>query len=501
MSNPRHDELQAALARSTPSRRGFMKTSAAAAALFAGPFAVAAAPSSESPEKPAVAPKPAEPKSEKPNPAAASTEDNNRLKLAVIGVGGQGRYDMRNYLSLKEHVVAICDVDDHQIAQAKKEGGDPVKNAKVYTDYRKLLDNAKSYDAVLIATPDHWHATLCTAFLKAGKHIYCEKPLTHSIAEARALRELVKANPKLVTQMGNHGSAEPTMRRSVELIRAGVLGQVHDVYAWLDGGGFPHAMERPKTEDPVPVGFNWDFWCGPSPYRPFKSGIYHPFAWRGWFDFGNGQLADFTCHIFNTAMRSLDLTYAQKIEVGGTNLGKECYGTTNTLKMHFPARQGAQPTRSLDPVTLHWMDGGPRPSDDILKDVIATYKTAPKGGCLIVGEKGSIFTNPWNAGAVIKLNDEPRFKGVQDHEATRDVPVTLPRKVTHMQEWVNACKGQGKAWSEFEFGGHLTEIGLAGVMALRTGHDIEWDGEAMVARNAPDAAGIIKTPVRRAWML
>jgi len=486
-----------------------MKTSAAAA-LFT-PFAMAAAPTPETPEKPTVTPKDDKPKPEKPkaaeqpkpaaNAAAASTEENNRLKLAVIGSGGQGRYDMRNYLSLKEHVVAICDVDDNQIAQAKKEGGDAVKDAKVYHDYRKLLEDAKSYDAVLIATPDHWHATLCTAFLKAGKHIYCEKPLTHSIAEARALRELVKSKPNLATQMGNHGSAEPTMRRSVELIRAGVLGQVHDVYAWLDGGGFPHAMERPKTEDPVPVGFNWDFWCGPSPYRPFKSGIYHPFAWRGWYDFGNGQLADFTCHIFNTAMRSLNLTYAQKIEVAGTDLGRECYGTTNQLKMHFPARQGTEPTRSLDPVTLHWMDGGPRPSDDILKDVIAVYKKPPNGGCLIVGEKGSIFSTPWNAGAVIKLNDEPKFKGVLDHEATKDVPVTLPRKVSHMQEWVNACKGKGKAWSDFEFGAHLTEIGLAGVMALRTGHDIEWDGEAMVAKNAPDAANIIKTPVRRAWML
>jgi predicted dehydrogenase len=473
-----------------------MKTSAAAA-LFAGPLAIAA--------EPAAKPEPAKPKAtEQPKPsnvAAASTEENSRLNLAVIGVGGQGRYDMRNYLSLKQNVVAICDVDEMQIAQAKKEGGDAVQNARIYTDYRKLLEDAKSYDAVLIATPDHWHAPLITAFIKAGKHIYCEKPLTHSIAEARGIRELVKANPNLVTQMGNHGSAEPTMRRSVELIRAGVLGQVHEVYTWLDGGGFPHALDRPTTEDAVPVGFNWDFWCGPSPYRPFKSAIYHPFAWRGWFDFGNGQLADFTCHIFNTTMRALDLTYASNIEVGGTDLGKECYGTTNTLKMHFPARQGTLPTRSLDPLTLYWMDGGPRPSDEILKDVIAVYKKPPGGGCLIIGEKGSIFSNPWNAGALIKLNDEPKFKGVLDHEATRNVPVTLPRKVTHMQEWVNACKGQGKAWSDFEFGAHLTEIGLTGVMALRVGRDIDWNGQDMTSPNAPEAQRFIKTQPRRAWMI
>jgi predicted dehydrogenase len=479
------------------SRRRFLQGSASAAAMLGAPLILSAAD--------ATAPEPAkdEAKTSSPaaNPAAASTTQNTRLNLAVIGVGGQGRYDMRNYISCKENVVAICDVDDKQIAAAKKEGGDAVKNAKIYTDYRRLLEDAKSYDAVLIATPDHWHAALCTAFIKAGKNIYCEKPLTHTIAEARALRDLVKKNPTLATQMGNHGSAEPTLRRSVELIRAGVLGQVHDVYTWLDGGGFPHGQERPKTEDPVPPGFNWDFWCGPSPYRPFKNGLYHPFAWRGWFDFGNGQLADFTCHIFNTAMRSLDLTYATKIEVAGTDLGKECYGKTNQLKMHFPARQGANPTRSLDPLTLHWQDGGPRPDDDILKDVIATYKKAPNGGCLIVGEKGSIFANPWNAGAVIKLNDEEKFHGVQDHEATREIPVTLPRKVSHMQEWINACKGQGKAFSDFDFGGHLTEIGLTGVMALRIGHDIEWNADQLQAKDAPQAMHLVKTENRRAWML
>jgi len=482
------------------SRRTFLQGSAAAAVALGARNALCADPATPT-DKNAPSTDTNPPAPTTANPAAAATTQNTRLNLAVVGVGGQGRYDMRNYLSCKENVVAICDVDENQIAQAKKEGGEPVKNAKTYTDYRKLLENAKAYDAVLIATPDHWHAPLVTAFLKAGKHIYCEKPLTHSIAEARAIRELTLANPHLATQMGNHGSAEPTLRRSVELIRAGVLGQVHEVYTWLDGGGFPHAQERPKTQDPIPPGFNWDFWCGPSPYRPFKSGLYHPFAWRGWFDFGNGQLADFTCHIFNTTMRALDLTYAKHMEVGGTEQGKESYGATNTLKMHFPARQGSNPGRSLDPLTLYWMDGGPRPSDEILKDVIVVYKQPPKGGCLIIGEKGSIFTNPWNAGALIKLEDDPKFHDVLTHEPTKNVPVTLPRKVSHMQEWINACKGKGLAWSDFEFGGHLTEIGLAGVMALRVGRDIDWNGEDMTSPNAPEAQRFIKTDPRRAWMV
>jgi predicted dehydrogenase len=496
---------------SQQSRRGFLQWSAAIAGAAAPLVALGDdAPTKtqdtkteqSAPKSDAAKPQPAsspEVKTETKATAAAATTQNTKLNIAIVGVGGQGRHNMLNLLTLKQNIVAVCDVDERGIAQAIKAGKEPLATAKTFTDYRKLLDQEKAYDAVLIATPDHWHAPLCKAFIKAGKHVYCEKPLTHSIAEVRELRELAKSNPKIVTQMGNQGSAESSVRRSVELIRAGVLGQVREVHAWLDGGGFPHANDRPRGGDSIPIGFNWDFWCGPSPYRPFKDKIYHPFAWRGWFDFGNGQLADFTCHIFNTAMRSLELTYPTKIEVSGTQLGKECYGTSNVLKMHFPARQGKEPIRSLDPLTLHWYDGGPRPDDEILKDVIEAYKKPPHG-CLIVGEKGVLFSNPWNVSAAIKLNGDPRLKDVLRHEATKDIPTTLPRGMTHWEEWVKACLGQAKTWSDFEFGGHLTEIGLTGVMALRIGHEIDWDGEQMIARNAPQAHQIIRPEYRKAWL-
>ncbi|HEY7115214.1 MAG TPA: Gfo/Idh/MocA family oxidoreductase [Tepidisphaeraceae bacterium] len=491
---------------SNTSRRTFIQRGSAAAAAMLGAPALLAAADSKDDEKQKAEPQKTDAKAETAKPqaatSAAATTQNDKLRVVLVGSGGQGRYDMRNLLSCNQSVVGLCDVDEGQVAKGYQEGGAAIAKAKSYNDYRKLLDDAvlKTFDAVLIGTPDHWHAPLCRAFIKAGKHVYCEKPLTHSIAEARELRELARANPKVATQMGNQGSAEASLRRSVELIRAGALGQVHEVHAWLDGGGFPHAMERPHGEDAVPVGFNWDFWCGPSPYRPFKRGIYHPFAWRGWFDFGNGQLADFTCHIFNTAMRSLELTYATRIEVAGTKLGMESYGSTNQLTMHFPARQGSNPARPLDAVTVHWYDGGPRPSDEILKDVIQIYKKPPTGGSLIIGEKGILYSNPWNVGALIKLNDDPKLKDVLQHEPTKEIPVTLPRKISHMQEWVNACKGQGDAWSDFDFGGHLTEIGLAGVMTLRLGHEVEWDGQHMKATNAPEADRIIRPEQRRGYL-
>src|SRR5438874_8978742 len=225
----------------TPSRRGFLKASAAVAGAAAGmgPLILRG--------------------------AANSTAANSKLNLAVVGCGGQGRGDMKGLLSNGVRLVALCDTDAGMIDQARADAGTQGPDAKAYADYRKLLDDAATFDAVLIATPDHWHAPLCRAFINAGKHIYCEKPLTHSVAEARELRELARANPKVVTQMGNQGSASSSARRCIELIKAGVLGQVREIYHW--GIGVTANEGIPKGEDPIPAGFDWDFWVGPSAMR------------------------------------------------------------------------------------------------------------------------------------------------------------------------------------------------------------------------------------------
>ena len=424
---------------------------------------------------------------------AGSTVANSKLNLALVGCGGQGRGVMRGLLSHGANLVALCDPDQEMIdkarADALKSGGEATKDAKAYEDYRRLLDNAASFDAVLVGTPDHWHAPLCKAFMKAGKHVYCEKPLTHSVAEARELRELSRTC-NVVTQMGNQGSASASLRRCTEIIRAGALGQIREVYQW--GIGVNANEGSAQGDDPVPPGFNWDLWVGPSALRPFKKDVYHPFRWRGWFDFGNGGLADFCCHAINLPMRALELGYPEKLVVNVQD-GKQIAGKA-ALEFHFPARG------SLPPVTLHWQGNGTPPAE-VLQPLVDVYQDKTPSGLMIVGEKGCIYTSHWNTGGLIRLQGEPRLKDVLHHDATKDIPETLPRTPDHGQEWIEACRGQGKTFSDFDTGGKLTEIGLAGVVSIRAGKSLDWDGEKMEAKNAPEVTRFVHPEYRTKWLI
>jgi predicted dehydrogenase len=423
---------------------------------------------------------------------AASTAGNNKVNLALVGCGGQGRGDLCGLLPCGANLVALCDPDAAQIEKARadalRSGGAATKNAKALDDYRKLLDNAASFDAVLIGTPDHWHAPLCRAFMKIGKHIYCEKPLTHSVAEARELRELARGG-KVVTQMGNQGSASASLRRCTEIIQAGTLGQIREIYHW--GIGVTANEGSAPGEDPVPSGFNWDLWVGPSAMRHFKKDVYHPFRWRGWFDFGNGGLADFCCHAINLPMRALDLGYPGRLVLNMKD-GKQT-ADKPALEFHFPARG------KLVPLTLYWQGNG-KPPAAVIQPLVDVYKDKVPGGMMIVGEKGCIYTSHWNTGGLIRLEGEPHLKDVLHHAATKDIPESLPRSKGHGQEWIDACRGEGQTFSDFDIGGKLTEIGLAGVVAIRTGKSLDWDGEKMQATNAPEAAKFVRTEYRTKWL-
>jgi len=457
------------MTRHRSSRRGFLKVSAAAlgTAALSRPLTL-------------------------PGAEAGSTAANSKLNLALVGCGGQGRGDMRGLLSCGANLVALCDPDramiDRARADALKAGGEATKGAKAYEDYRKLRDDASSFDAVLIGTPDHWHAPLCKAFMAIGKHVYCEKPLTHSVAEARELRELARKS-KVVTQMGNQGSASASMRRSMEVIQAGALGPIREMYEW--GIGVTAREGSAEGEDPIPQGFNWDLWVGPSTMRPFKKDVYHPFRWRGWFDFGNGGLADFCCHTINLPMRALKLGYPERIVVNMKD-GKQI-ADKPALEFHFAARG------SLAPVTLYWQGSG-RPPAEVLQPLVDVYKDKVPSGLMIVGEKGCLYSSHWNTGALIRLQGEARLKDVLHHDATKHIPETLPRVAGHGQEWINACRGEGQTFSDFDTGGKLTEIGLAGVVGIRAGKSLDWNGEQMEATNVPEAARFIRTPYRTKWL-
>jgi predicted dehydrogenase len=325
--------------------------------------------------------------------------------------------------------------------------------------------------------------------MQAGKHIYCEKPLTHSVAEARELRELARRS-KVVTQMGNQGSASSSLRRCVEIIQAGALGQIREIYEW--GIGCTAREGSAEGEDPVPTGFNWDLWVGPSALRPFKKDVYHPAAWRGWFDFGNGGLADFCCHSINLPMRALNLGHPERLVANMDGFRQQPLDKP-AVEFHFPARG------ELAPVRLYWQGSGMPPAA-VLAPVVDVHKEKD-GGVLIVGAKGCIYSSHWNTGALIRLEGEPRLTDVLHHPATQDIPQSLPRSKGHGQEWIEACRGEGRTFSDFDVGGKLTEIGLAGVLAIRTGMSLDWDGEKMEARNAPEAARLVRTEHRKKWLV
>lgn len=416
-----------------------------------------------------------------------------KLNVAAIGMGGQIQGHTGRLLQLGHNIVALCDVDPGQIAASRERHGEGLAKARAYGDYRKLLQTEDSLDAVVIATPDHWHAPICKAAMAAGKHVYCEKPLTHTIAEARELRELSRASA-VITQTGNQGSASGNLRRSMELISAGFFGAISEIHVWHPQHSWPSGVNRPEGSDPVPDGLDWDFWLGGAPVRPYKSDVYHPAKWRGWYDFGNGSLGDFCCHGFNLPVRALNLDYPSRIEVSGEGLGKESFAASCTVRYHFPQRGERRP------VQMVFYTGGDLPPDRVTADLRSSFGSLPGTGCLLIGEKGQLQSGLWNSDCYVKLWDDKKFVGAGNHPAAKEIPVTLPRVKGHLDEWVEACLGGPGVFADFDHGGHLTEIGLAGIVALKLQKDIAWDGERMQVPGLPEASRFIHQKGRDTYL-
>lgn len=427
---------------------------------------------------------------------------SERLRFACIGMGGQ----MRGYLlpelsKLDQQIVAICDVDQRQIDNALQLKN--LANAKPYRDYRDLLEKERDVDAVIIGTPDHWHVPICQAALEAGKHVYCEKPLAHSVAECRALEKLAAAHPKLATQTGNQGCSTEGFRRSFEVIQAGVLGDVTEVHVWHPAHGWPNGVDRPTNSDPIPAGLDWKFWLGAAPERPYCNGIYHPGQWRGWYDFGGGSIADFCCHGFQLAYRALELDAPTRIVATGDELGRESFAKRCTITYDFAAKG------KRGPVKMVFYSGDQnQPPEEVTRGPIGNT------GCLIVGSEGTLSAGLWNTDCNVRLKGAKEFSGA-GQPAIAGVAKTQPRIDTetlkwdpkraaagqrpkwsavnnsHMFEWVLACAGDAKTYSPFEIGARITEVGMLGVLALRMQKPIEWDAEKRQAKGLPEADAII----------
>jgi hypothetical protein len=441
----------------------------------------------------------------KPKPRQLSSTD--KLRIAAVGCGGKGGSDIS--CCSGEEFVAFCDADETKLS---RETRDKFPNAKFYFDWREMLDKeGENIDAVTVSTPDHMHAFVASAAIKMGKHVYCQKPLTRTVFEARHLRSLAKEYG-VMTQMGNQGSAEDGLRRAVEVVQAGVIGAVKQIHVWSNRPIWPQGIRKPAGEDPVPANFKWDLWLGPAPARPFKSGVYHPFAWRGWFDFGTGALGDMACHTANMPFRAAKLGYPRLVELlDHSDLNPDTYPKTAKIRFVFPPREGLPETE------FFWYDGNPadksqkplRPSDDVTTVVREMTEKLPDSGCLLIGEKGQLFS-PADYGDrfFVKLNDEKELVNSTQHEALKAIPVTLPRnehqgdgdKRQHL-EWIAACKGGPEPYSNFDVAAYLTEIILLGCVALRVGKKLEWDGPNMRATNAPEAAQYVQPEYRKGWQL
>jgi predicted dehydrogenase len=418
---------------------------------------------------------------------------NEKLNVGFIGLGAMGCGRLEEMRDCDAIVAAVCDADRLQAERAVKLLPENAAAPKVFADCRELI--ASDLDAVVIATPDHWHAPLATGGLKAGKHVFCEKPLTRTISEARDLRNLAKRFPQLATQMGNQGSASNNLRRAIEIIQAGAIGQVREVHVWVPASkSFVAGQGKPSGISPVPEGLNWDQWIGPAPLHAYKNGIYHPKAWRAWYDFGGGSIADWGCHGLNLPVRALKLGYPTAITPdvpGGYTFG---YPKEVRLQFEFAARQ------ELPPVTVWWYDGGRLPPESVLpKLVVAHHGEIPAGGVLILGDKGYTFGAPHPGAEYIQLDGEKKMSGLQNHAATKTIGESLPRSPGHLKEWIQACRNQGTTYSNFETGGALTETVLAGVVALRAQKPLIWDGEAMRATNDAKIEKFIRADYRAGW--
>jgi predicted dehydrogenase len=426
---------------------------------------------------------------------------SDKINIALVGAGGQGRTNVHALFSQPDaQVIAVCDPSEvsdlHRFYYNCTAGRKPVRSeiekhysqgrpnfhCAEYEDFRVMLDKEKAIDAVVCATPDHVHAVVTVTAMRMGKHVYCEKPLTHNVWEARQVAKVARETG-VATQMGNQGHSGEGIRATCEWIWDGVIGPIREVHAWSDAGRWVDHTGRPKETPPVPAGFNWDLWLGPREFRPY-SPEYAPYNWRGWWAFGGGALADMACHNLDPAVWALGLMAPVSIEASAVGVDAEVVSPGAIYRYKFG------PRGNMPPVKVTWYDGGLRPErpEELEED-------QPIGeggnGILFIGDKGAITCGGWGgAPKLIPLSRNKEYK--------RPKP-TLPRSNGHHRDWLDACKGGKAASSNFEYAARLTEIVLLGNVALRTGLKLYWDAQDMRATNASEAGPFIKESYRRGW--
>jgi len=432
---------------------------------------------------------------------------SDRLTVAAIGAGGKGHDDLKNFFSSgKVDVACLCDVDDRQAAASVKE----YPKAKYYKDFREMLDKEhKHFDAVSVSTPDNIHAVAAMAAMQLGKHVYCQKPMTHDIYEARMLTEAAKRY-KVVAQMGNQGSSGDGVRLMQEWYNAGLIGDATAIHVWTNRPVWPQGLAKPTGSEEIPKELNWDLWQGPAQADEYHK-IFLPFNWRGWWAYGTGALGDMGCHLIDPPFKTVGLGYPDSVECSISSTYEvmwnpayhpESCPTSSYVKMNFPGKAGKPD------VALHWMDGGIRP---VRPDELGPDEPMGNddGGAIITGTKGKIMCNCYGA--------KPTLLPTSRMSEVASVPQTIARVPEgHYHQWVNACiagYGRNQLSSPFEYAGPLTETILMGNLALRSymikdanGHfpgrkKLLWDAQNMKITNFDEANQFVKRTYRQGWSL
>ncbi len=405
----------------------------------------------------------------------AQSKPASKVNIACIGVGGKGWSDMLE-VSVGHNIVAICDIDEGRLAKA----ADKFPKAKKYTSWQKLLEQ-KDIDAVTISTPDHTHAPATMSAMELGKHVYTQKPLTHDVFESRQLTEFAKEK-KLITQMGIQHHATARLKLGVHAIQSGAIGKVKEAHVWTDRPGtfWKQGLERPTKKDPVPAQVHWNDWLGTAPERPFVTGMYHPFHWRGWWDFGTGALGDMGCHLMDPVIDALELGPPKTITAEGPPPTSESGPEWCIVHYTFPGTKQTEKT-----VDVHWYEAGLQPDRKLFQ--APEDWAGSKNGVLYIGEKGNLFLG------------FPEMPELFPKEKFEDYKWPEFADHNHYQEWTNAVATNGKTSCPFDYSGPLTETVLLGNVAYRSGKKIQWDSENMKATGEPSADQFIKRTYREGW--
>jgi predicted dehydrogenase len=427
---------------------------------------------------------------------AGYTAPSDKLNIAAVGVGGMGQNYVKGCAS--ENIVAIADVDHAYAAPVFK----TYPNARIYKDFRVMLEKEKGIDAVIVGTPDHSHAVVASAAIALKKGVYVAKPTTRTVFEARALAQAAREQ-KVATQMSVQSTSTDPAVTTEEWVKSGVIGKVHEVHVWTDRPVWPQGLVRPAEKVKIPASFDWDIWLGPAPERPYHP-LYHPFNFRGWYDFGTGGLGDMACHTFHIIVKALGLGAPVTVSAATTVIREplrqgekpepdwtrskrgsypEAFPSSSMVTWDFPER-GDQPA-----VRMTWYEGGLRPPRPL---EMAPDRKMGADGLMFVGEKGTLWSG---------FTGGIRFLSAEQEKALTASDKTLPRTKDHYMEWVNACKGGAPANCNFEFAAPLAEIALLGVIAQRTGTFLQWDAEAMRFPNDNAASELLKPQYRPGWSL